>query len=201
MEILETHEKIHEAGQGHHTEHGPSKSTKRIAILISLLAALLAIAEMGGKSAQNTSVIANIEASNLWNFFQAKSIRMTIMRTQAEALALDTSQGNPEQVQAIDKQVQKWRANADRYDSESETGEGRKELSVKAKTAEDKRDRALAAYHLFEYGSAAFQLAIVLASASVVTGVMALAWLGGGLGIVGAAFSGLAWFAPTLLHL
>jgi hypothetical protein len=201
MEILETHEKIHEAGHGHHTEHGPSKSTKRIAILISLLAALLAIAEMGGKSAQNTSVIANIEASNLWNFFQAKSIRMTIMRTQAEALALDTSQGNPEQVQAIDKQVQKWRANADRYDSESETGEGRKELSVKAKTAEDKRDRALAAYHLFEYGSAAFQLAIVLASASVVTGVMALAWLGGGLGIVGAAFSGLAWFAPTLLHL
>lgn len=201
MEILETHEKIHEAGHGHHTEHGPSKSTKHIAILISLLAALLAIAEMGGKSAQNTSVIANIEASNLWNFFQAKSIRMTIMRTQAEALALDTSQGNPEPALAIEKQVQKWRATADRYDSEPETGEGRKELSVKAKAAEDRRDRALAAYHLFEYGSAAFQLAIVLASASVVTGVMALAWLGGGLGIVGTAFSGLAWFAPTLLHL
>jgi hypothetical protein len=201
MEILETHEKIHEAGHGHHVEHGPSKSTKHIAILISLLAALLAIAEMGGKSAQNTSVIANIEASNLWNFFQAKSIRMTIMRTQAEALALDTPQANPEQAQAIDQQIQKWRTTADRYDSEPGTGEGRKELAVKAKAAEDKRDRALAAYHLFEYGSAAFQLAIVLASASVVTGVMALAWLGGGLGFLGAAFSGLAWFAPTLMHL
>lgn len=201
MEILETHEKIHEAGHGHHAEHGPSKRTKHIAILISLLAALLAIAEMGGKSAQNTSVIANIEASNLWNFFQAKSIRMTIVRTQAEALALDAPQAVPELAQAIEQQVQKWRATADRYDSEPETGEGRKELAVKAKAAEDKRDRALAAYHLFEYGSAAFQLAIVLASASVVTGVMALAWLGGGLGLIGAAFSGLAWFAPTLLHL
>lgn len=201
MEILETHEKIHEAGHGHHAEHGPSKRTKHIAILISLLAALLAIAEMGGKSAQNTSVIANIEASNLWNFFQAKSIRMTIVRTQAEALALDAPQVAPELAQAIEKQVQKWRATADRYDSEPETGEGRKELSLKAKAAEDKRDRALAAYHLFEYGSAAFQLAIVLASASVVTGVMALAWLGGGLGLVGVAFSALAWFAPTLLHL
>ncbi len=43
MEILEHHEKIHEAGHGHHAAQGASKSTKRIAILISLLAALLAI--------------------------------------------------------------------------------------------------------------------------------------------------------------
>lgn len=201
MEILEHHEKIHEAGHGHHAAQGASKSTKRIAILISLLAALLAIAEMGGKSAQNASVIANIEASNLWGFFQAKSIRMTLMQAQAEALALQPPQANPEQAQAVDQQIQKWRATADRYDSEPETGEGRKELSVKAKAAEDRRDRALAAYHLFEFGSAAFQLAIVLASASVVTGVMALVWLGGGLGMVGTIFSCLAWFAPTLLHL
>ncbi|MFZ1574477.1 MAG: DUF4337 domain-containing protein [Chromatiaceae bacterium] len=170
-------------------------------MLISLLAALLAIAEMGGKSAQNASVIANIEASNLWGFFQAKSIRMTLMQTQAEALARQPPQANPEQAQAVDQQIQKWRATADRYDSEPETGEGRKELSVKAKAAEDRRDRALAVYHLFEFGSAAFQLTIVLASASVVTGVMALVWLGGGLGMVGTIFSCLAWFAPTLLHL
>ncbi len=70
MEILEHHEKIHEAGHGHHAAQGAFKSTKRIAILISLLAALLAIAEMGGKSAQNASVIANIEASNLWASFR-----------------------------------------------------------------------------------------------------------------------------------
>ncbi len=44
------------------------------------LISLLAIAEMGGQSAQNTSVITNIEASNPWGFFHVKSIRMTIMR-------------------------------------------------------------------------------------------------------------------------
>lgn len=200
MEILEHHEKIHEAAHGHQAVPGASNSTKKIAILISLLAALLAIAEMGGKSAQNNAVIANIEASNLWGFFQAKSIRMTLLRAQAEALALEPPRANPDQAQAIDQQIQKWRATADRYDSEPETGEGRKELSVKAKAAEDRRDRALAAYHLFEFGSAAFQLAIVLASASVVTGVMALVWLGGGLGLLGTILGSLAWFAPTLLH-
>ncbi|MBS0548450.1 MAG: DUF4337 family protein, partial [Proteobacteria bacterium] len=57
------------------------------------------------------------------------------------------------------------------------------------------------AYHLFEYGSAAFQLAIVLASAAAVTSVMLLAFAAGGLGLAGAALAGLGFFAPHLLHL
>lgn len=202
MEILETHEKIHEAGHGHHAEHGGSNaSTKRIAVLISLLAALLAITETAGKSAQNTSVIANIEAANLWSFFQAKSIRMTLMQVQADGLALTPFPPGSEQAQSVDKQLQKWKATAARYDSEPETGEGRKELSQKAKVAEQRRDKALAAYHMFEYGAAALQLAIVLSSASVVTGAMLLAWMSGGLGLIGAGFGLLGWFGPTLVHL
>ena len=47
--------------------------------------------------------------------------------------------------------------------------------------AEAKRDRTLAAYHHYEVASAAVQIAIVLASASIITSVTALAWLGGGL--------------------
>ena len=58
---------------------------------------------------------------------------------------------------------------AARYDSEPETGEGRKELMSRAIAAEADRDRRLGAYHLFEFSSAAFQIAIVLASASVIT--------------------------------
>ena len=202
MEILEAHENIHKAGHGHHPEHGGATgSTKHIAVLISLLAALLAITDTAGKSAQNTSVIANIEAANLWSFFQAKSIRMTVLQTQIDALALDPLPAGSEQAQAAEKQIQQWKAAVARYDSEPQTGEGRKELSQRAKTAEKKRDQALAAYHLFEYGAAALQLAIVLASAAVVTAAMVLAWIAGGLGLVGAGFGFLGWFAPTLLHL
>ena len=202
MEILEAHENIHKAGHGHHPEPGgATTSTKHIAVLISLLAALLAITDTAGKSAQNTSVIANIEAANLWSFFQAKSIRMTVLQTQIDSLAVGPRPADSEQAQAADKQVQQWKASVARYDSEPETGEGRKELSHKAKTAEKKRDQALAAYHLFEYGAAALQLAIVLASAAVVTGAMILAWFAGGLGLIGGSFGLLGWFAPTLLHL
>ncbi|WP_163585827.1 DUF4337 family protein, partial [Klebsiella michiganensis] len=72
-----------------------------------------------------------------------------------------------------------------RWDSEPETREGRKELAARAVAAEAKRDKKYKAYHDFEIASAAFQIGIVLASATVITGALALAWLAGGLGIVG----------------
>ena len=64
---------------------------------------------------------------------------------------------------ALQEQVKKWRDTATRYETEPETGEGRKELMARAKVAEEKRDRSMAAYHLFEYGAACFQVAIVVA--------------------------------------
>ena len=51
----------------------------------------------------------------------------------------------------------------------AQAGEGRKELAARAKVAEHERDLSLAAYHHFEVGSAALQIAIVLASAEVIT--------------------------------
>jgi hypothetical protein len=191
-ETHETHEKIHEAGH----------RNKGIAILIAALAAMLAIAEMGGKSAQNSSVASNIEAANLWAFFQAKTIRQTTLRTAADSLeAIGTDSVAPARVDAVTKQIQRWRETAERYETEPPTQEGRRELMARAKAAEVARDRTLAAYHQFEYASAAFQLAIVLASASVITGVLALAFVGAGLGVLGAMLAILGWLAPTVLHL
>jgi len=43
-------------------------------------------------------------------------------------------------------------------------------------------------------------LAIVLASASVITGVTLLAWAAGGLGLLGTALSLLGWFAPDVIE-
>jgi hypothetical protein len=202
MEAHETHEAIHEAHEGHHHPHHRHPNAKRVALLIAALAAMLAIVEMGAKSAQTNSTAANIEAANLWAFFQAKTIRMTTMRTAAEALETVAPPGlTPEQQAAWTSRATEWKANAQRYDSEPETGEGRKELAARAKAAEARRDTGLAAYHMFEYGAAALQLAIPLASAAVVTGMIALAWVAAGLGGIGMAFALLGWFAPTLVHL
>ena len=66
---------------GHgHADHGGNKG---IALLISVLALVLAFSETLGKNAQTSALAHNIEASNLWAFFQAKTVRQTVLRTAA----------------------------------------------------------------------------------------------------------------------
>jgi len=181
------------AGHGH-----VDPSNKKVALLISILALFLAFSETLGKASQTNAISYNVEASNLWAFFQAKTIRQTTMRTAADQLDAQFGASAPE---AAKKQVEAWRKTADRYQSEPETGEGRKELAARAKQAEKKRDRSLAAYHQHELASAALQIAIVLASAEIITGVAALIWISAGLGIVGVAFCVIGLVAPTAVHI
>ena len=59
----------------------------------------------------------------------------------------------------------------------------------------------MARYHNYELASAAFQIGIVLCSAAVITSMVLLAWLAGGVAIIGVAFMGLGLLAPHALHL
>jgi hypothetical protein len=176
-----------------HGGHGLVEGdNKKIAILISVLALFLAIAETLGKSAQTDALKYNVEASNLWAFFQAKTIRKTTMETAAEQMEVDIQLAKDPTVRGIlEKRASAWKARAARYESEPDTGEGRKELMARARALEAKSAVAMARYHNFEFGSAAFQIAIVLASAYLITGVVYLLWGALGLGAVGLLFSGL----------
>jgi hypothetical protein len=177
-------------------------SNKKIALLIAVLALFLAFAETLGKSSQTNAISLNVEASNLWAFFQAKTIRMTVLRTAAEETEIDLpAASDPALKAAKQKRIEDWKKTAARYDTEPETQEGRKELSERARHAEEKRETAMAKYHHFEIASAAFQIAIVLASATVITGIMALAWLAGGLGVLGLVFMAIGLLAPHAVHL
>ena len=66
-----------------HAEHA-SGSNKKIALLIAVIALFLALSETLGKGAQTEAISKNVEASNLWAFFQAKSIRRTVVQATAE---------------------------------------------------------------------------------------------------------------------
>jgi len=196
IEVNEIGENSMSGGHGH--VEGGSKKT---ALLVAVLAALLAVSEMGGKSAQTHALADHIDSSNLWSFFQAKTIRQTTMRTAADAIEVQYKDGGQPMPDGVKKQVDGWRQTAQRYETEPETGEGRKELAARAKVKEAARGKAMAAYHMFEYGSAALQLAIVLAGAAALTSVVWLMVLSCGLGVVGLAFGALGFFAPTLVHL
>ncbi len=197
-----------EHGGGGHV-HGPvdtSKINRRVALLIAVIALFLAFSETLGKSAQTAALNYQIEASNLWNFFQAKNIRRTATIVATEQTRLDLlGVTNEQQKAAIAKQVDEWTKTAARYRSEPEAaggkGEGTVELARRADEQQRLRDVSLARYHHYEVASAAFQIGIVLASATVITGIVALSFIAGGLGLLGIAFMAIGLFAPHAVHL
>jgi len=194
------HEIKHDA---HHGDHGNflDNINKKVALLIGVMALFLALSETLGKSAQTAALSYNVEASNLWAFFQAKNIRRTVVMTAAEQMEVN-AQGASDAVRAAaTKQIEAWQKTAARYRSEPETREGTAELAERAKNVESKRDTALAKYHHYELASAAFQIGIVLASATVITGMLVLTWLALGLAGFGLLFTVIALLAPHAVHL
>ena len=196
--MSEIHETIEKAQEGEHAQY----FNRRIALLIAVLALFLSFSETLGKSAQTEAIDANVKSSDSWAFFQAKDIRRTTLNTAADQTTLLAANvADPTAKAAIDKQIEAWRATAARYESDPKTGEGRKELAERARQQEEERELALAKYHHYELASAAFQVGIVLASATVITGIVALAWLGGALGVLGLALMLFGFFAPHALPL
>jgi hypothetical protein len=195
---MSAHESMEHA---EHAEHA-SGSNKKIALLIAIIALCLALSETLGKGAQTEAISKNVEAANFWAFFQAKSIRRTQVQTAIEQTKIlsDTSADEALKTAAA-KQIETWQKTAARYRSEPETGEGSEQLAARAKHAEHDRDLAAARYHHFELASAAFQIGIVLASATIITGIAALAWGSGLLALVGIAFTAIGLFAPHSVHL
>jgi hypothetical protein len=185
-----------------HVEHASHGGNKKIALLIAVLALFLAFSETLGKSAQTTAISENVAASNLWAFFQAKTIRMTVLRSSAERLELDSSATSDDAVKSrMLKVADEWKKTAGRYDDEPSTDEGRKQLAARAQESEHHRDLAMARYHHYEIASAAYQIGIVLASAEIITAMAVLGWLSGALGLAGLAFTAIGLWAPHAVHL
>ena len=122
-----------------HAEHA-SGSNKKIALLIAVIALFLAFSETLGKGAQTEALGKNVEASNLWAFFQAKSIRRTVVQATSDQAKLSLGvMGDDAAKAALAKQIEEWGKTAARYRSEPETGEGSEEL---AKARQTRRARA-----------------------------------------------------------
>jgi hypothetical protein len=197
--MSDVNEQLEYAEHAKHAAH----ASKQIALLIAVLALFLALSEMLGKSANTEAMTLNVKVSDLWNFFQAKNIRRTVVLAAADEMKIQAISATDDTKAAMNKQVATWQETAARYQSEpkADGGEGTRELAERAKEAEHERDTALARYHNYEFASAAFQIGIVLCSAAVVTGMLLLAWIAGGVAVLGLVFVTFGLFAPHLLHL
>jgi Domain of unknown function (DUF4337) len=200
------HKLEHDRHEGDHHGGGEKKSTenqnRKIALLIAVIALFLAFSETLGKAAQTEAISANVEAANLWAFFQAKTIRRTLVETAAQEMTVTAAAVTNEAAKGeMAKQIAFWKGEAARYRSEAQTREGSTELAARAKESEKRRDISMAKYHHYEVASAAYQIGIVLASSAVITGIVLLAYAAAVLGVAGIVFTCIGFFAPHAVHL
>lgn len=172
---------------------------RAVALIIAVLALLLALAEAGAKRAQHLSIEMNIEASDLFNFYQAKKIRSTVVETAMSSLeAGQVGLADPKAREAFERQIADFRATVARFEKDPKKPEDSLDaIQERAKAAAEARELANYRLERYELGSGLAQIAIVLASAAIITGIGALVWLSAGLGVLGAILLALGFFAPT----
>lgn len=154
-------------------ERSSKRRDRLIAVYIGILAVALAVSSVGSGNATKDAIAHNIQATDTWAFFQAKNIRRNDVRLQIDALQLRLASESGLLIPArtaIEEKIKSYREYEARLTSEPKTGEGLDELFVKAKALEAARDVAMRRDAYFDYGQALLQIAIVLASVSIITG-------------------------------
>ena len=188
MEATEIAEKIHGEEHEVHSAEADANFRKFTGIYLGIVAMLLAITALGGSNATKTMLNSNIQASDIYGYYQAKNIRQTVYQLTAEQLdsELLALPDIPEAARAkIEDRIKRYRERVDRYETDPSTGDGKKELLAKAKEFEAKRDRAAERDPNFDFAEALFQISIVLGSVSIVAASRPLVHLSGILAIAG----------------
>jgi len=171
-EVLEHTEQAEEAAE-RREDFG-----RRAAVVISVLAALLAIASLAGSRASTEAILAQAKASDAYNEYQANSLKRHVNLDDAAQLRI-LAAGTPAEVQANNQADSLEQAVKDKYQPNQD------ELLPRAQDLEHERDVAEARHRGFQTAEAAFQLGIVLSSISIVARARWLLLAGAVLGVVG----------------
>lgn len=171
-----------------HIDEVAEHANKVHSIFIAILAVMLAVCSLGGGNNGEDMMTSVIEMSDTYNFYQAKTIRQTVMTTAADnwdIMLLAQPDMAPAARQALEGKVQQYRKKIAQYDSEPETGDGKKELLAKAKGFEAAHKAAVDRDGYFDFSEVMLQIAIVLMSVYLLSN-QRLFMLGSyGLGIIG----------------
>ena len=143
-----------------------AKIKDKAGMVINVFALLLALNAWYGGKLSGTVLNDTIQASDTYSFYQSKSIKQALAEQSLDDAIFrhDT------------EKVEKLKAKIERYESDPVSGEGKKELLAKAKHLEEERADAKKRSPWISYASTAFQLSIVILSASILAVNMMMFW-------------------------
>ena len=164
-----------------------AKIKDKAGMVINVFALLLAVNVWYGGKLSSTVMNNTIKASDVYNFYQAKSLKQSLAEQN-----LYEAQRNGDKARA-----EEMKAKIEKYESDPKSGEGKKELLAKANKLEAERDDAKLRSPWIGYASTAYQMAIVLLSASILAVSMSLFWSSfvvAGIGLLLSLQGVLLWF-------
>ena len=148
-------------------ERGEDRFGRRVALVTAVYAVMLAIASLGGNNAMKEMLLAQQLSSDQWAFYQAKVIREHLYRAQKLRLEADLLERGPsikpEVREALDALRQKFAEEEKRYGAE------KKDIEKTAKHLEHERDVNRNKDPYFDYAEVLLQIAIVMASISILS--------------------------------
>lgn len=128
-------------------------------LVIVIMALFMAITTYFSNMHSGVAMKSMLKATDTYAFFQSKSIKQTIAEGQRDDYL---ARGDKAKADKLQEKI-------DRYESDPVKGEGKKELLAKAQAFEKARDDASRHSPWLTFASMAFQLAIVLLSASILS--------------------------------
>ena len=138
------------------TIHGVDEAQKRftsgVAVTAAVLAAVAAISSMLSSSHLNQSMLEQIQASDQWNFYQAKGIKRGLLQSKVDLVAVLDKAPAPADV-----------ADLERYKAEQDGIKGIAEAHQAAASRHQRQHKTLS------YSATAAQVAIALCAVALLT--------------------------------
>jgi hypothetical protein len=160
------HEEIH-----HRAEHSGESWISWVALSTAILAVLAAIAGLLSGKHANEAMMSQIEASDQWNYYQAKSIKASVLDAKI-ALSAAASEKDREKAARYEEEQSEIKKEAERKEIDAKTNFHRHETYARAVTM--------------------FQIGIAVAAISALTRKRAFWFVSLVFGAVGCVFLALA---------
>ena len=171
-EISEFSQQMKESGEG-------GESLTKISLAISILAVLVAMVTVLGHRTHTEAVLSQARATDMWNEYQAKSIRSHDMGNTLDLLTLQPNANSA----GVEQKVEQYKASMERWKDDMQ------EEQEKAKGFEETVEKAENKARRFDSGEALLQIAVVLCSITLFTRRRLYFFLGLTVGVVGVVFA------------
>lgn len=152
--------------KGMSRSEGEAVMKGRGAITISVFALLMAVMTLISNQNSSRVLTTTLAITDTWSFYQSKSIKQSLAE-----YALDDALARNDA-----KRAAEIKSKIDRYESDPATGEGKKELTAKARGMEAARAEAQKRSPWYSMAITLLQIGLVLSSTAILAVSMEMLW-------------------------